>query len=1230
MAVEDSEEAFPSLGASSAPAPVKTKPAISAWSSKPATVKTGKKAAAPGGLGRAGHATAASHPFTEMFSIPANELATGKAVQETMKKVQDQTGAVVESSTQMSTGLKQFLVKASDQRRLTLARQIIERGLSKPVTIEVEIPITTIGTIIGPKGATLKSITDETGTKIDIPRRDTLPEWDARAARAEAEASGDYDSDEEIEEPQVTISISGTGAAAKDARERVLGLISHKVSQGSATIKNIPSKYYPFISGPRGANTRKLEEELGNGEVKIHVPPPAVWKSIQDEEEDAAAPKERDLSIKIKGNKEGVTAIKAEIIRQFEDLVSSLKEFGIVVPKRQHRYLTGEAADDILAQTGCIIDLPPASDPNEQVMMRGPQTGLLKAIELAMSKAEAVAVESIDVVALARVHTSDALPHAKKVARYLQRSGQLKSIGTKHNGVNVYAPPAAAVESSGKVVIDVVGEDKAEVLKARDEVLAAVKAVPPTAITTIQIDPAVHSFLIGKKGAKIAQFEQANRVTAVFPQADDDSSDVHVVYNGADLPADKKSRDSALKEALGAATEALHKLAQQAADVKSEVLDVAKKWHSALNRTIVNALVGEDEAVVVRVGGKKDGEENSVVVRGPSTEVDRVVASIKQIVEDAKNDHIINGYTVEFDVDRKHLGHIVGSGGSSIKKIRDALGVKVDFSDEAEGAKGKKSVSKCTIVGRKEAVEEAKRRIQAQVEKLEDETTEVVKIKKELQPALIGSGGKYAIRLEEKYGVYLSFPREGKDQKPDEVIIRGGKKGVASAKSELLEAAAFEAETRQEAKFTIPTKTIAQLVGKSGATIKGIKDETGAEIDIDREGDDKEKATVTVRGDKKAITAAKAAVLELVERVAEEVNISITIEPEYHRSIIGQGGRKLRDLIAAAGGPKEAKEQTGLVQFPRQGDEKADQVRLRGRDSKLVKKIQELLEKEVEQLKNTVTVGVVVPAAQHAPKIGRGGSALQDLQRRSGAEIHFPGSRRYDAIGEVSNASELGDAEAGDIVKVVGSKEAVAKAAEELSTPAPERAQRRGNGNNNLATRTISVPTKYHHAIAGQQDLLRQFRTIGAYLTLPTAPAKPTHTTSDLAAKTARIDLDDDSEEGNWEVRANYEDAPEGEQEWTIKAKEEELDAAEAILQKAIESAEAATHVGLLTGLPRTAFPRIIGAKGATISRLRAETGADIHVGKDDDLITITGDEVAVEKAREAILSIVSRQGSRF
>lgn len=241
--------------------------------------------------------------------------------------------------------------------------------------------------------------------------------------------------------------------------------------------------------------------------------------------------------------------------------------------------------------------------------------------------------------------------------------------------------------------------------------------------------------------------------------------------------------------------------------------------------------------------------------------------------------------------------------------------------------------------------------------------------------------------MEEKYGVKLSFPRDNKDgsatSKPDEVTIRGGKKGVAAVKAELLEAAAFESESRQSLTFTVPTKSVSQIVGKSGATINGIKDETGAQIDIEKTPTDDGKTQVTVRGDKKAIAAAKAAVLAVAESIGDEITINVTVDPKYHRTLIGQGGGKLRELVAACGGPTEGYKQNGLINFPKQGDEAVDQVRLRG-DKTLVNKIKAELEKQVKVLQDTKTIGVVVPANQHASKIGRGGSALQDLQRKTG------------------------------------------------------------------------------------------------------------------------------------------------------------------------------------------------------------------------------------------------------
>jgi polyribonucleotide nucleotidyltransferase len=79
----------------------------------------------------------------------------------------------------------------------------------------------------------------------------------------------------------------------------------------------------------------------------------------------------------------------------------------------------------------------------------------------------------------------------------------------------------------------------------------------------------------------------------------------------------------------------------------------------------------------------------------------------------------------------------------------------------------------------------------------------------------------------------------------------------------------------------VPTKSVSIIVGKSGATINGIKDDTGAQIDIDKSAGEGGKTNVTVRGDKKAITAAKAAVLAVAEQLGDEITTTMTIDPKY-------------------------------------------------------------------------------------------------------------------------------------------------------------------------------------------------------------------------------------------------------------------------------------------------------------------------------------------------------------
>lgn len=68
-----------------------------------------------------------------------------------------------------------------------------------------------------------------------------------------------------------------------------------------------------------------------------------------------------------------------------------------------------------------------------------------------------------------------------------------------------------------------------------------------------------------------------------------------------------------------------------------------------------------------------------------------------------------------------------------------------------------------------------------------------------------------------------------------------------------------------------------------------------------------------MRGTKKAITAAKTAILSIADSISDEVTVNVTIESRFHRSLIGAGGQGLRELIAKCGGPAESRAQAGLV-----------------------------------------------------------------------------------------------------------------------------------------------------------------------------------------------------------------------------------------------------------------------------------------------------------------------------
>jgi polyribonucleotide nucleotidyltransferase len=130
-----------------------------------------------------------------------------------------------------------------------------------------------------------------------------------------------------------------------------------------------------------------------------------------------------------------------------------------------------------------------------------------------------------------------------------------------------------------------------------------------------------------------------------------------------------------------------------------------------------------------------------------------------------------------------------------------------------------------------------------------------------------------------------------------------------------LEALEFEKESNNALKFTVPTRAVARILGKGGVSINEIKDETGAQIDVDKADDSGASTNITVRGTKKAVSAAKAAILAISDQIGEEKSDSVSIENRFHRTIIGTGGQGLKDLVSRCGGPSDPKLQAGLIRL---------------------------------------------------------------------------------------------------------------------------------------------------------------------------------------------------------------------------------------------------------------------------------------------------------------------------
>lgn len=306
--------------------------------------------------------------------------------------------------------------------------------------------------------------------------------------------------------------------------------------------------------------------------------------------------------------------------------------------------------------------------------------------------------------------------------------------------------------------------------------------------------------------------------------------------------------------------------------------------------------------------GAAASRDHEMTFRGPTDDVNDLIQKILGFVEIEKQDELERGCTTSFDFPQKYANFLIGKKGENINNLREEFDVDIQVND-----------GKVEVKGPKAKAEAAKSKIIALRKKLEDEATHVLKIKPQYHRDLIGAKGSQVNRLQERYNVRVQFPRSapstnhGDDQSiadsasevggnrnnrinqaPDEVIIRGPRKGADESRDELLNLLQWTIDNSHTSTVSVAQNQLPSLIGQGGREMESMRMATGAQIDVpgNRDlADPSGRIEIKLKGTKKQVEDAKKLLEERAKIFDDSITRSIEVDKKYHKALIGGGGR---------------------------------------------------------------------------------------------------------------------------------------------------------------------------------------------------------------------------------------------------------------------------------------------------------------------------------------------------
>eukprot|EP00091_Calanus_sinicus_P007924 TRINITY_DN1928_c0_g2_i1.p2 TRINITY_DN1928_c0_g2~~TRINITY_DN1928_c0_g2_i1.p2 ORF type:complete len:278 (-),score=139.77 TRINITY_DN1928_c0_g2_i1:914-1747(-) len=244
-------------------------------------------------------------------------------------------------------------------------------------------------------------------------------------------------------------------------------------------------------------------------------------------------------------------------------------------------------------------------------------------------------------------------------------------------------------------------------------------------------------------------------------------------------------------------------------------------------------------------------------------------------------------------VDAKYHKHIIGKGGSTINKIKSETDVTINIPDTDSG------VTVIRIEGNKAGVDKASKELHGMVDKMENEKEKDLIIENRFHRQLIGPKGENIEKIRKDFAnVQISFPDLG--VKSDIVKLRGPKKDVDDCSKYFTKIAKEMAESSYQVKVPIFKQFHKFVIGKGGANIRRIRDETDTKIDLPDSGSDSDMITIT--GKKENVTKAVTQVQQIQSEMANITTKEIKIPAKIHNTVIGAGGKLIQSIMTECEG----------------------------------------------------------------------------------------------------------------------------------------------------------------------------------------------------------------------------------------------------------------------------------------------------------------------------------------